>query len=324
MEDRMSASSTHHLRSVLGAILAVVTMSFPARATESVPVISGKTVIHSDGTGGVRLRIPDKLVLDEADITLEADGPTFVVMGPASIGGTCNKVRNSARCVDYLIDHVPDREGLEVWVSTPSPPVMNAGLFDVYIVSSGPVTLEIRPRGLPGLSFLEVTAQIDATMERLPARCLSTVGCHRHAFGGVTHTVRAPALVVVGVWAVLSRNEPRGLIASNAIRGCLYPYDDAAASTDPQDYPYGCNVLNESGSLHGIFNNIARHATYLLNAIPGHDMASRSMNYYADGPQYTGYMAHSYAVPEESGRVGAYGLWLNIGMVCPSGDFSAC
>jgi hypothetical protein len=84
---------------------------------------------------------------------------------------------------------------------------------------------------------------------------------------------------------------------------------------DPEEYPQGCDITDTDDAA----------SDFLIPSVKANGGAWqwRTGSQKTHGPQYLGFAIRNVDTLEE-GKLGAWGLWLNEGIDCPSNDFFDC
>jgi hypothetical protein len=293
----------HHRRVtallLVALLFSVVALPSSATADSGVRVAAPITVITADGNAGLRLRIPSgEWGLRSTDLHLRVEGGNyaFAVMSEGSSSRCANPMMSM--CVAYDVHRIESMNVTAGGATTARP--LAAITYDVYIVTDGRATLTLRFQDTDSTDAVSMVAEdeIAATFERLPRRC-PTPSCDAMAYGGVTHQVSAPAYV-----SAISVARQQGRVGARSATACVRPggWPNDTRSSDPADYPYGCEApegetqqfllflatspVNLGGYTYTIHNNPSPH-----------------------GPVYAGFQAAS--VDPTGGDFDAYGVWVD-------------
>ena len=327
----------HRLTLVVMVFLVACSVLAPAAATVgpplSYPTLQGRTVITSQGTAGVVLRVPTTVALDRDGINLKVEGSdaAYVQLSPEP---PCDRMSSwtppddpNAWCADYQMFFMKE-SSLSPIISTPaSDPKIRQGLLHVYVVSEGPVTLTLTVKELAGETQITATGKLFGNMKRLPRTCPqeAQLGCSNFGYGGVVGQAEVPGLV--GAWAYAQKpaSVPAGTIAAHP---CIYPNrGNPAAPLDPSAHSTGCDFADTTNSADSQ-NSRNLYLTWTATTPQADALVAVRFEEATQSQHYTGFTAHQAAAEQQLnpgyGRIGGYGLWMGRIITCPSGDFAAC
>jgi hypothetical protein len=327
----------HRLTWVVTVLLVAGSVLAPAQATSAAPLsypeMHGRTVITSQGTAGVVLRVPTTVGLDRGGINLKVEGSdaAYVQLSPEP---PCDRMSSwtpaddpNAWCADYQMFFMKD-SALSPIISPPArDPKIRGGLLHVYIVSDGPVTLTLTVNELVGETDIAATGDLFGHMKRMPKACPqeAQLGCSNFGYGGVVGQAEVPGLV--GAWAYAQKpaSVPVGTAAAHP---CIYPNrGNPAAPLDPGAHSTGCDFADDTNSADA--QNTRNFYLMWTATTPQTDaLAVVRFEEATQTQHYTGFTAHQAAADQplnpSYGRIGGYGLWMGRTITCPSGDFAAC
>lgn len=317
-------------RGVLSLGLALVAVGLPGeiRAAESMvyPTAAGETIIHAEGLVGLTIEFPRETKWWVANVEVKVSDKTNYFGAHFERQG--EDVDFCDFCFDTFASGVPE-SGIPPTIgectNDPGQEVgcpIQKGLQDIYFTSDGEVTLKVRFPGLEGSTELWASGDLDGTLERLPMSCAPLPEeCDRVTFGGV---VRNVGLEGRGGYAVasafvtspgISPAVPPSPAEHKAV-ACAYPgYYHPNKSPDPSEYPQGCDFTDTSDN----------SSNFLIPSVNpnGGAWLWNSPSFKTHGPQYLGFTIRKVNTLED-GAFGAWGLWLNEGIDCPSSDFFDC
>jgi hypothetical protein len=327
----------HRPRLLLVVLTLLVAGIMPPATADSgpegaLPVLAGTTTIRFDGFTGVRIRVPRAVTLDRDTVEQSIDygdvGYAMVQLSP--LDAPC-KVSflppDDEWCQDYQFRY---GEGQQLGSSTHTQPrdmMLEAGRIDVYGITAGTVEITLRVPELDGEVIIDATGSLDGELRRHDAECATQatpVGCRYQGHGGHRFDV-VPASSKVGAytWARRPNDGPTGdgSPGTQSTSSCIYPFNNPSSpqSTDPDDYPLGCDFVNDPFSRFFLSASISPLAVETA--------AIRADFQPQDGPKYTGFAAHSvegYELVDEPGQYHSFGFWFNRTIDCPSGNWTAC
>lgn len=332
----MSAVSVLRACHIAAAVRAVVTVliclavALPAHADGEPSVVSGHdltaagdNIVHATGDAGLRLSVPTEspLTVDDIDVTLHTATYAFI-----SLAKPCDLPASPGRpglCTFFDVYRVPELQpAWDTYVNGSR--ILPVGDYELYLLTDGSVTLRLRLRALGGSQEVTATGAVAGALERLPTRCPEFAEpCTNIAYGGATRTMQGPGRVVaIGLARIpFWLPEPASLVAnkgSTAVDACIYPdrFDQTPRSSNPEDYPQGCEMLGDGNAVTG--EGIDRFIHVVTGGFDGTNALRGSIviNAVADGDAYyTGYVGRQVsAVP--GGSVVGYGIWISYGLDC--------
>jgi hypothetical protein len=277
-------------------------------AAPAAPEVRETTIIHADGDAGTRVTIPEGVWLKSRDQDLAVTDADYAFSGVAYTGcGAPDRVM----CIRASVHHFPELTYVGGdFKSSPDDAPLDAGEYDIYIVSEGVSTLTLTFTGAPkGRLELDATGAIDAHAEWLTPHCVDdpakSSDCLDGVYGGATFEVRAPAYAEAV--SIVGKREA----GSQAGIPCLDPW----VGTSPngaRDSQYGCPVTpTDPGWQPTETVNVA------IGSFPTPTAGSvvRAMtNNYPDGEVYAGFYARQQTLSGEPGITVGLGLWINGGI----------
>ena len=318
---------------VLPLLGAVPSGESVAPVRTAVGTMAGTTTITWSGTTGIRLRLPSATRLLEEDVRLwAADETTYAFVRGFEFphaSEACQDLYRTDVCFVQAVDwtRTIHHDGNFFRQQDPSrrrgvqfsrePTDKYHGYLDLYLLSDGPVTVELHAAELDGAARYEPTGVVTGTAQRLPVSCLPDVCCPAGcgegssspellvgpsvAFGGAARDV-GPLGFAQALAFATSPPESRWFGRENwQTKPCLYPgVSDPEASPAPEDHPYGCDIVpepREGAVLEWVANSMA-------STHPG-----------ASGPTYAGFRVQSEG-PDRTVNAG-YGLWFSYGIGVP-------
>jgi hypothetical protein len=305
LEEHAAMSVRRHpplLLAIVVLVAGLLPATGAAAATPTVFDAAPVTTITADGIGGLRLRIPDpSWVLTESGIRIEVQDGTFAYAGLAE-GANC-VAPDRLMCMQYSAHRMELLNYTNISDLTENTQ-LRAITYDLYVVTNGRATLTLSFDNTANDDVVELVANapVDATLERLPRNCPATELCDNLGYGGVRHEVSAPAYVTTISGA---RHDAGG---ARSAFSCLYPggAGDQTSSSDPADYPYGCEDPI-SGSLTG---DVTQFGIRFVDSQPqGSGTYHVRNNPDPDGPVYAGFDA-AYVSPL-GGGYDAYAVWID-------------
>lgn len=251
------------------------------------PLLAGKTTIVGAGVVGIRMRVPATVEPGGFTATFTGTGPWFAGMEPETgacfIGDDVCMLYAQYGGGGYFQKH-----GFGGFMSESD---VDAGLVDFYLISAGEIRLEMSFPGLPGETVLRAEALIDAGIQQLPRRCPLDQEplCEEVRWGGVARTLPPQSFAASFAWSLDKRLTPIPRGASP----CLIPnYYDRTSSTDPADYPWGCDIkpgVDPEDPEYGLFPPDS-FPFYVGGGLGGMGRFAQSFNAYNDGkPTYAGF-----------------------------------
>ena len=286
------------------------------------PALAGTTRITASGSRGAILTVPRAVALDASRATLSVTGGSYAFAAVVPAAG-CSGIT----CVVFPIWSFPSLASAGPAFSQPkafpTPSALPAGRLDVYVVTDGKATLELRPKGLAGSATVAATRPFSGTVRPLPSSCAAPAGCDaptgyagRIAYGGATSTVaRTGGFAASVVVAAVALHETAGTThAQNAFaRACLYPwYDYQGASANAVDYPFGCRPVGDDDNPRHQSNTNATLAVAQAAASPAQGVLRITTYPQAAGPQYVGFQTA--AAGHDDPVRGAWGVWMSYGL----------
>lgn len=287
------------------------------------PLLCGKTTFYApNGIAGFKVRIPQvspPVAIPEEGVRITMTKGTYAFFG---LNAARCHIPELDMCMDVHAYRIPEwRDGDSVVVR--DPPTLRPGLYEIYIVSDGKVTIELDVENRPGRMSITPTGKIDAALQSLPRNC-PMEPCDNVGFGGAMNVNGKKGWVSSVAYTLVPGHIP-GTPAANwanstGLVACVYPSAVyPAASPDPDDHPQGCDLVpgpDDPNSGVNFFGSAADfgasgYAHYFGTAI-------------AHGPIYAGYAATNYSPVVPGGSYGAWGMWITKGVKCPSGNLLSC
>ncbi|HEX9823235.1 MAG TPA: hypothetical protein VGB51_02435 [Actinomycetota bacterium] len=279
--------------------------------------MAGTTVIHGEGIVGITMMLPQSLRISSRDhLTVEAgEGTQYVFTAFRSHDGEPGPYCHF--CITNFSRLIPEWDILPYWGSCYTEQGDDIGCLyqarplELYFVTDGPATLTIRLPQLSGSIELTATAEAHGFLEKLPVKeCLAVTDDCTH-YGGVTRTVGLEGRPAMGgvVAYIHDREGFNGVINPGLedIEACAYPgLFGGPGSPDPADHPTGCDDALTPGPHHG--------GEFTLRSDGSSEI---------HGPQYVGFKIYTRRTLANT-TFGAWGRWLEAGMICASGDFHDC
>ena len=306
-------------------VLTLTVRLVPASAQEPevvYPPLAGTTVIHADGIAGITLSLPADVRIFESSMSLSpSPGTRFAQVRIAEdfANEFCDFcVANSASHTDFggpaqgrepTYNSCYGEQGEDVGCEH------EAGLMELYFTSVGPATLTLRLPELAGTAEYTATGHVDGIAKSIAVRGCDEFQCESSFWGGEAFQIGLggrPALAEVVAYVSIPRGDPQTEVSPGVIelRACAYPgiFGGANADPDPAAHPNGCDG-----------NFVPRGIVGNGGGLQAPDGFARS-----HGLQYLGFRIYQRGVLYPPDQYGAWGVWLNRGMECPSRDFSDC
>jgi hypothetical protein len=193
--------------------------------------------------------------------------------------------------------------------------VHEAGLLEIYFTSVGAMTFVLDLPELQGTAEYSATGHVDGIAKAIPVRGCDESQCDSSFWGGEAFSIGLegrPAVASVVAYAGIPRGDPQTEVNPSLyeVRACAYPGNigGSGASPDPNAHPQGCD------------------GGFVPPAIAGNGGGERKADsfYRSHGLQYLGFKIYQRGLLNPPKPYGAWGVWLNRGMECPSKDFEDC
>jgi hypothetical protein len=280
-------------------------------ASETYPAVAGTTVITTSGDGATILSVPRTLTFESHRTLIESEGPVFVGLGAPRVDGRCQPLLNlEVNCIQFLLFRPPDSRAPNVDLGL-DPREIGWDRLEVYVLAERPARVTLHFRGVEGATAVNATGGLSGVLQELPKTCPSGE-CKQIAYGGASHDLSS-----LGQLLRYAIAEGEYGLGSSSIGSCHYTSERGA---EPDDHPYGCDAISEPDHL---ISTLGDDASYVVNAALPHGLyATASREWVPPGRHYIGFRGHRVAYGE--GYVAGYGIWIEQGIVCPSGDYAAC
>lgn len=297
-----------------------------AQDPQDVLQLCGHSTFRVEGIAGLKLEVPrldPPVVLPEHGMRLKLIEGTFAWFGlhPPFCGSGLSA---DALCFFHHGHVNPDFTEIPSYGVSASGR-LTGGTYELYIVTDGIAELEFEVDGLAGELDMSVTGVIDARLEHLPRRC-PVSDCEYLGYGGLTHANQGNGAVLSIAWAVVPGRMPvpelevsNNWTSTDSAVACVYPnlfYPDGSA--DPQDHPYGCDLVPNA--------NDRNSGELFVRRLADPFVAGYEHSYLlpeGGGRRYAGYAAQQFSALAE-GNYGAWGMWISEGVDCPSGNWLSC
>lgn len=283
------------------------------------PVLRATNTITATGLKGIEVVLPDtgRQPRLRQDIEISMRGGTFAYFGlneePCLNPDKEMCLLNVALLVPGYSKHTIS------WVGTPR---LRPGPYEIYIATDGAVAVTFRIRGLSGKLRAAATGRIKAALRELPRECSETGGdCEHFGHGGLMRVGGTGGFAASIAYAEVNGRltpDTSNPVSSDSVAACVYPSSIyPTSSPDPEDHPQGCDVVPTGEDKNTFVNFTGRAADALTTAYLIFFGTEGS------GPRYAGYIAEQFSPTVPVGSYGAWGLWFDQGIKCPSGDFIA-
>jgi hypothetical protein len=298
------------------AVLALLSSALvsPLAQSAEIPTVGRSSVVEATGNAGIVVSVESAFPLSARNMTIAREGGTMAWVGIAPAPGNpiaCSDAsRLGSACVLWQLYDVG---WTRTTVSAPDPDEITPGLWQIFVLTDGSVSVRFDTTVAPGAP-IHATGAVEGTIERLPLRCIDPIDCSTLAYAGSTHragmTNGAPGFVSVAAYVTydpISTGTPPG---DAAIDGCMYPsYDQPDVSSGAEDHQLGCDVLSGAtvGDAVAAANAAAFFAESAALASQGRFVV-RSWGG-AHGDEYLGFRGHQVVIAS-TGRMGAVGIWL--------------
>jgi hypothetical protein len=331
-------------RSLLVALALLIALPAVAGAAPSRSAVEGTvagvTSITWRGSAGFRLRVPRDLALpdDPVSTRIFLTGGTYAFVRfwspkycPAEFPHCATSMLTYTReLAESTFFGDPWRRrfgaGSDHFRSLGTPPTLIGGLNELYLMTDGTATVELRPRGVSGRVAYTAAGRIDAHVRRLPVHCeIAAQACdtaHGYAdrmrMGGAAESVGASGYVESLTYNVSLPHEAAPGIyyqQPRSTRACVYPHPLNHASADPADHPTGCDVTGTTPDavLDGAFGTYTETARAALNP-QTMGFCTQMWDPDAKGKVYAGFQIPTVTnLPPPEYRT-AYGIWFAYGI----------
>jgi hypothetical protein len=258
----------------------------------ALPTAAGVVRIHADGSSGVRLDspIPFDFQTGEEIRFLPEAGTGF-----AWVGFRADPAEDLCAPGTFCLSHDVTWVGDDYYIfpGYTLPP----GIIEIFVVSDGPLTVEIDFAGLVGT--LDLTADhVASDVRRLDGACVEPA-CEPLRYGGQRHNVDDGLVVAIA----FARTAVVPLTDSHhTLNVCVYPNPGMglSSSSDPAAHPAGCDPPG-LGDLD--------EARYQTESTVLPRSFSIIWAQQATGDTYVGFRRTRIDTLHES-KVRAYGLWV--------------
>lgn len=260
----MSGMASRRLSGRLLAMLALLRLLVStdpalASAPRAVSVVAARTTtVEWTGTAGLRLVIPEAVVIPESAMHLYVTGGTYAFVRmrmPEHLAcGDCNKwgltfLRDFTRA--GLYEPGLAKRGLDHETNLSDPPRVSRGTMELYLFTDGTARLTFDIAALRGSIRVRAAGRVRGIVRRISDTCLGA-GCdvpfagNGVRVGGYTYDVgslgHAEGIAVAYPAGAPTMTGTPSRIYSTA-RICHYPNSDAPdASADPAAHPTGCDA----------------------------------------------------------------------------------
>lgn len=297
-------------------IAAAIGATPPAAATaQARPELSGTTVVHAAGDGGVTVTVPAAATIrhDDVQVDLQGQEAAFVALVPEDCSRVEGAVPDALWCPEwYGLRLSADETHLHSpTFTTSNAPNIPAGALDVYVLADGPVEVTITARGLSGSNTIAAMGTVRGSLRRLPRQCPEGFAdCAHYGFGGDVGSVGDIGLAAAYAWAEVPKEVWPGTdVADPGFKSaiaCMSSDVEAGGSSDPADHPEGCSLDVQDGSDDARSRIVNYASSSAVSRGVGYFV---SQPYNGSGDLYTGYRAHTYAAGSALGHSGGYGAW---------------
>lgn len=285
-------------------------------------------MIHSQGTAGIRLELPDAARLGRGDVHVDFNGLPAAYVAVVAQGLCRSNVKgDSDWCPEYAGLFVEESYSGGMAFATSNDPNLPAGFIDVYIVADGPVTVTAEFGHLDGAAEYTATADVGGELAQVPIRRCDVGNCDVAVGGMRFDDVGDPGAVTVYGYANVPRDLVAGLpsVGSRSVVTCLSADSDVGGgSSDPDDHPDGCETRPSIGSDRWRMNAV----NYWANSVGiGNQYGYAVHDGNHVGSIYAGFRGHELSVGQPLGDEGEFAAWaayITEGLTCPSGDPSYC
>ncbi|HEV2889700.1 MAG TPA: hypothetical protein VGX28_04935 [Frankiaceae bacterium] len=290
-------------------------------------VLSTGTTLAWTGAKGLRLRVPARATLPEYGARLFVTRGTYAHVRVVRVDSRCAHARCGALVrLDYLRATADEwattaGPGTQHWANIGNGNVVEAGLYEVYLMTDGEARLTFDATGLPrALRTYRATGRISGGAVTLPIAC-PTVGCDAKAgyagrarVGGQQVDVGRLGYVDVAVGSFDRKRPPLWQYPQSRYgRGCVYPHNETdPSSPEPADHPWGCEVVGRDADATAAYG--AHAANGGLGMVPVYTgYYTGDGNVYASGKTYLGHqVVTSHDVADT--QVVAFGVWFSYGV----------